>query len=82
MMSQSNDLKHLSSQIRPKKLLSDQQPQQQQTYVKDPEQECSRSKILSGIQILIALHYPQYHQLAFCSLWSKICENVPMNLTC
>ena len=47
MMSQNNDLKkkHLS---RPQKLKSDQQPQQQpqqQIYVKDPEQECSRSKI-------------------------------------
>ena len=39
--------KHLSSQIRPQKLKSDQeqqQQQQQQTYVKDPKQECSRSK--------------------------------------
>ena len=34
---------HLSSQIRPQK--TDQQQQEQQNYVKDPEQECSRSKI-------------------------------------
>ena len=40
--------KYLSSQMRQQKLKSDQeQKQQQQTYVKDPEQECSRSKMNS-----------------------------------
>ena len=33
---------------RKKKLKSDQQ-QEQQTYVKDPEQECSRSKIIAKL---------------------------------
>ena len=53
-MYQNNDLKkHLSSQIRPQKTKSDQvEEQQQQTYVKDPEQECSRSKILLEIPFI------------------------------
>ena len=47
---QNNDLKnHLSSQIRPKKLKSDQQEQQEQQQTKDLKQECSRLKICGPI---------------------------------
>ena len=45
MLSKNNELKiHPSSQIRPQKIKLNQHQQHQQTYVKNPEQECSRSK--------------------------------------
>jgi hypothetical protein len=46
MMSQNNDLKKSIYQVKEghKRLKSDQP--QQQTHVKDPEQECSRSKMM------------------------------------
>ena len=60
MMSQNNDLKKtlIKSNKATRKLKSDQQQHQQQTYVKDPEQECSRSKIKNSRPLFNIIFQP------------------------